>query len=145
MLIISFIGVLMPEYIILIMILVLLIFSFIYIIKAIKSSQIEDLITQGNYSIQKENNTSLNQELLIKNNLDELEFDFKSEKLAQEDYDSLKETMLKEINSINKITDDNLQKNEVENNIKILICKSCKKELETDSKFCKFCGEKIIS
>lgn len=135
----------MPEYIILIMILVLLIFSFIYIIKAIKSSQIEDLITQGNYSIQKENNTSLNQELLIKNNLDELEFDFKSEKLAQEDYDSLKETMLKEINSINKITDDNLQKNEVENNIKILICKSCKKELETDSKFCKFCGEKIIS
>ncbi len=138
----------MAEYIILAIIIILIILSFMYLVKGIKSIPLSEEI------IVFDNNAILNKKLLLENNLEELEIDFLSQKLDDDEYKILKENILDSINSINSINKsaDNqagqvspalIADGEKEKEIKKIICTNCKKELEIDSKFCKFCGNKI--
>ena len=120
-----------------------------YLVKGIKSISVDE------QSIIFDNNVLINKKLLLENNLEELEIDFLSQKLDENEYKTLRENMLKAINSINKSNDINrhcsngtmandvaLQHHPKDKKNKI-ICINCKKELEIDSKYCKYCGKEI--
>jgi len=127
----------MKEFIILAIVIIFLIFSIKFLIKAILSifSKEELALASGDLSI--------NQKIFLENNLEELEFDLSSKKIEEEEYKSLKEKILNDINSINKNFDTKLELTITEDEKKSLHCSSCKKELELDSAFCKYCGEKL--
>lgn len=135
----------MAEYIILVIIFILVVLSFIYLVKGIKS------ISLSEETVLFDNNAILNKKLLLENNLEELEIDFLSQKLDNDEYKTLKENMLKTIDSINKSSDEFSGKDKLtaypvkdgEKEKRKIICTNCKKELEIDSKFCKYCGNKI--
>ncbi len=123
----------MSEYIILLIIFTLLLYAFIYLVKGIKSIA----ITENNSILN--NNTIFDKKLLLKNNLEELEIDFLSQKLDEAEYKNLKNNMQEEINSIK----NNIPAPDTKKESSKLICQNCSKEIEPDSKFCKYCGNKI--
>ena len=126
----------MAQYIVLLIISITFLSALYFLIKAIKPT----------ISLSTANSPLNNSELILKNNLEELEIDFMSQKIDEKEYNNLKELFTKNLNSINQSSSTNKEE-KYQETIKItnkkLICQACKKEIENDSKFCKYCGNKI--
>jgi len=128
----------MKEYVILTILIIFLIFSVKYIVKAIKSSFLESDLICDNLML-------LSQKYTLENNLDELEFDLETQKIDKEEYNNLRVEILNKIDLINKSDDKTKEENDliIEKGENKSNCSACKKELEEASNFCKYCGAKV--